>query len=177
MKTSLVRNIFAIFGLISFVFFISAGSYLVYKTTFGNTVQINKATKKDVKFILNWCELGDDKIERVVNSYVSQTGFTADHLDAYLIKVKDIDIEDLSHTKTGKWYRGDNLPDLLHDAVKFSTTFNSETPWFLNNDEILSSDSYIYPWYIGCNEISPSSVKLIILKPNLNLIYFKSVSI
>ncbi len=60
-----------IWGGISLIGIILIFGYLAYSTTIGNKTVENKATKSDVRFVLNWCGLGDDRIEKVTNSYES----------------------------------------------------------------------------------------------------------
>lgn len=173
----LIRNTFTIFGVFSLSVFIILGIYILFFSNSSLNPQINKATISDVRFVLNWCELGDEKIDSVLKSYVSGRSFSGDHHDSYLIKIKNFDISELEKTETGKWYRGDELPQILDDAVKFSNGFQYETPWFIKESEIRTSEIYIYPWSIYCSGINPSSVQLIILNPKKNLVYYISASI
>jgi len=172
----IVINCFAIFGFISLIAIIVLGGYLTYSLTLGNKTEIDKAKISDVRFVLNWCELGDGKIEKVLKSSVSATGFSGDYHDAYLIKIKSLNENELKNIQSnGKWFRGDNLPKILDDAISFATEFNGETPWFTNEKNIKTSDCYIYSNSIDCNGLSPRAVQLIILKQKL--VYYIGVSI
>jgi hypothetical protein len=146
----------------------------------GNEIVTDKATKEDVKFILNWCELGDERIEKVLKSSVSPRSFTGDHLDAYSIKISHIDISELKQKedmRAGQWYRGDSLPKILDDAIEFIGGFQHETPWFPTEKNIRTSDYYIYPWSIYCHGVIPRSAQIIIVKPTEKIVYYISVSI
>ena len=176
-KNNLLRNTFAIIGLFSTVCILFIASFTAYSLSFVNKEKVNIASKNDVRFVLNWCELGDEKIDKVLKSYVAENKFSSDHQEAYLIKIKNFSISDLQKTQTGKWYKGDQLPVLLKEAVKFGTMFNEETPWFLKETDILKEDCYVYPWYIGTNGLRPSSAQIIIIEPKLNLIYYISASV
>ena len=176
-QNNLIRNVFAIIGVFSSVFFLFIAIFITYSLTIGNREKVNFASKNDVRFVLNWCELGDSKIDDVLKSYVSENGFSSDHHEAYLIKIKNFNISELQNTQTGKWYRGDQLPEILKEALKFGTMFNEETPWFLEEKDIFNKDCFVYPWYIGTNGLKPSSVQIIIIKPKLKLIYYISASI
>ena len=128
--------------IIAFLFFYPEG------LVSSNEVVNDKATKEDVRFVLNWCELGDERIEKVLKSSVSPRSFTGDHLDAYKIKISDVDISELklnADMRPGEWYRGDSLPKVLDDAIEFIGGFQHETPWFPTEKNIRTSDYYIYP--------------------------------
>ena len=111
-QNNIIRNVFAIIGVFSTVFFLFIAVFITYSLTIGNREKVNFANKNDVRFVLNWCELGDSKIDDVLKSYVSENGFSSDHHEAYLIKIKNFNISELQNTQTGKWYRGDQLPEI-----------------------------------------------------------------
>ena len=174
----IVINSFVVFGFISLTAIIILAGYLTYSLTLGNNPEINKAKNSDVRFVLNWCDLGDGKIEEVLKSFVSETGFNGDYHESYLIKIsslKDIELKNIQNSK--KWYKGNDLPKILDDAISFATEFNGETPWFISEENIKTSDCYIYPQSIECNGILPRGVQLIILKPKQKLVYYIGVSI
>ena len=168
-----------IWGGISLAILILIAGYLIYlKITPINAR--NKADVADVRFVLNWCELGDKRIERVVQSYTSERTFTGDHLDAYAIKISNVTIEELTTKKEnghGQWYRADSLPDILNKATEFISVWHDEIPWFPKEEAIRSKQFYVYPWKINCNGITPSSVDLIFIKPNEKLVYFISLKV
>jgi cytoskeletal protein RodZ len=60
-----------------------------------NTSSSARASKEDVRFVLNWCRLGDDRIEEVVHSYESARSFTGDHLDAHAIRISRVTTDEL----------------------------------------------------------------------------------
>jgi hypothetical protein len=133
-----------------------------------------------VRFVLNWCNLGDERIEKVLKSLESPVSFTGDYLDAYQIKISQIDIKELKTNDNfglGQWYRGDSLPQLLNEAVSFISGFQHEITWFPLEDEIKTSNFYIYPWSISCHGVKPDAAKLIIIKPSDKIVYFIGVKI
>ena len=105
-------QILLIWGGVSLISVLLLIGYLGYSITLGNTNSENSASKSDVRFVLNWSELGDERIEKVIKSYESARWFTGDHLDAYAIKITDISISELSSTQAGKWYQVDSLPEI-----------------------------------------------------------------
>lgn len=46
------------------------GGFFAYQFSLGNRDKINTASTKDVRFIFNWSNLGEDRIERVIKSHV-----------------------------------------------------------------------------------------------------------
>ena len=167
-----------IWGAISLIMIVSLGSYLIYSLTFGNKASVNTARKSDIRFVLNWCELGDDRIERVVNSYSSPTSFTGDHLDAYSIKISAVDTSELKYLKNGvgNWYRCDHIPLILSDAISYTCNWPGELKWFPKIEELKSAEFYVYPVNIYCNGLHPSGAQLIFLNPKEKVIYFISTS-
>ena len=140
------QRILIIWGGISLVGIILLVSYLCYALTLGNKASNDEATKSDVRFVLNWCELGDDRIERVIKSYTSASSLNGDHLDAYSIKISHVTTDELKKTRygIGKWYRCDTLQKtLLNDAVSFVGGFQNETPWFPKEEILRTKDYYV----------------------------------
>jgi hypothetical protein len=171
------RLILMIWGVISLLGVIIILGNFVYSFSLGNEGSADKATNSDVRFVLNWCELGDQRIEKVLHSYISARSFTGDHFDAYAIKISNVSIDELTtgdSVKIGKWYRGDQLPKLLDDAVSFAFSMQDEISWFPKESNIRTEQYYIYPWSIYCHGITPSAVDLIFLNPEEKIVYFIS---
>ncbi|HLF53207.1 hypothetical protein [Flavobacterium sp.] len=170
----IIRQLLTIWGGISLLGLILIGGYLGYSMTLANKNIEDKATKSDVRFVLNWCELGDERIEKVNKSYTSGRSFTGDHFDAYSIKISNVTIDELEkqNNSTGQWYRCDSLPKILNDAVSFAGSWQHETPWFPTEKKIRTKDFYVYPWSIYCNGISPSGVQLIFINPKEKTVYY-----
>lgn len=180
-KTSgYIRKALVIWGAISLILVCLLSFAVAYNFTFGNRNASDQSTPKDVRYILNWCKLGDKRIESVLHSYVSSRSFTGDHLDAFAIKIKNVSIDELTASKDTElcgWYRCDQLPKLLDDAVVFAGGWSNstETAWFPKTTELKSSDFYVYPWSIYYHGIKPSAVELIFIRPKDKMIFFMSV--
>jgi hypothetical protein len=148
---------------------------VAYQLAVGNRNKKDSASAQDVRFVLNWCGLGDQRIERVLHSHVSARSFTGDHLDAFAIKISRVDVAELS-SKTndfsGRWYRGDQLPQVLDEAVKFVGGWHHEIPWFPAESELRSSDFYIYPWSIYSHGVSPSAAELIFVRSGGKMVFY-----
>jgi len=174
------KQILTVWGAISLTGVIAMVGYLAYSKTLGNTNIENKASTSDVRFVLNWCGLGDQKIEKVINSFTSACSFTGDHHDAYAIKITNVTVDELinsSDNRAGKWYRADNLPEILDDAVTFVCGWQNETLWFPAEESIRTQDFYVYPWSICFHGISPTAAQFIFINPSEKIIYYVSKKI
>lgn len=173
------QRVLTIWGGVSLIAVILVISYLVYMITIGNKPENDKATVSDIRFVLNWCELGDQRIEKVTNSYISAKSFTGDHIDAYSIKISRVDICELKQIKNGvsRWYRCDTVPSILNDAISSTCNWPGEIQWFPKIEQLKSKEYYVYPVSIYCNGLHPSGAQLIFLDPKEKIIYFISTSI
>jgi hypothetical protein len=127
-----------------------------------------------VRFVLNWCGLGDQRGERVTRSHVSARSFTGDYLDAYAIAVTHIDTAELTSASDNdrRWYRGDQLPQPLSDAVDFVGASRSEIPWFPTEGELRSSQFYVYAWEILLHGTRPTAAQLIFVRPSDKMVFY-----
>ncbi len=173
-----MKKILLIWGGIALVLFIGIGGYIIYALGPGNKNVINKVTVKDVRFVLNQIELGDERIEAVINSYVSSRSFTGDHLDAFAIKISHVDVAEIAEMKDRyreKWFRGDQLARVVDDAVSFIATAQWEIPWFPEEASLKSNNFYVYPVSIHYYGTYPSAAELIFIQPSSNMIYYISL--
>ena len=140
----------------------------------------DKASAADVRFVLNWCQIGDARTEKVLHSYESSRSFTGDHVDAYAIKVKDLVIDDLKSAKSdfdGGWIRCDKLSPVFVEATKLVSSFTSieKLPWFPSESDLLSDQYYIWVWSIYMHGQRPTSAEIIYAHPGSGTIYYSSV--
>jgi hypothetical protein len=176
-----LKTILAIWGGVSGILLIIAVSYVAYSFTAGNTVRLDSATKKDVRFVLNWCELGEQRIESVLHSYESARSFTGDHLDAYAIKVTNVSLSELekpSHDYI-KWTRGDNLNGFLKQGVELISSFADlgKLKWFPDLEELSSDKIYVNSWLIEIHSERPTAAQIIFVNPKEKIVYYASVKI
>jgi hypothetical protein len=172
-----LRNLLLIWGVVSLVATIGIGVFVAFQFGPGNTEQIDTASIHDVRFVLNWCGLGEERIEKVTHSYVSSRSFTGDHLDAYAIKIARLDIAELTATTSetsGQWYRGDQLPPVVNDALVFVGAWlgSDEITWFPKEAELRSKRVYVYPWAIYTHGVRPTAVELIFVRPSDNMVFY-----
>lgn len=170
------KKILVVLGALSLSGGIILGGFVAYQLIFSNQAKTDSASPRDVRFVLNWCNLGGKKIDKVVNSYVSARSFTGDHLDAYAFKVESISVDELiqnDKTPGGRWYRGDQLPKVLDDAVSMVGNLGGgEVLWFPKEVELRSCDVYIYLWSIYYHNIKPTAVNIIFVRPKDKMVFF-----
>ena len=164
-----------IWGALSLVGVIIVASMAAYQLGPGNRDKADSASAHDVRFVLNWCELGDQRIEKVLHSHVSSRSFTGDHLDAYAIKISHVELAELTKETDdfrGRWYRGDQLPKVLDDAVGFVGGWLHELPWFPSEEQLRSSEFYVYSWSIYCHGVRPTAAELIFIRPSDQMVFY-----
>lgn len=158
---------------------IGLGGFFAYQLGPGHIDKIDSASKKDVRFVLNWCELGDERIEKIIHSYVSSRSFTGDHLNAYEIQISHVSIAELTAKNDdlhGRWYRGDEVSGVLDDAVDFLAEWlnSGEITWFPSEEELRSDEYFVYPWSIYCHGVRPTAAQLIFVRPSDKMIFYFS---
>jgi len=134
------------------------------------------ANTKDVRFVLNWGNLGADRIEEVVHSYKS--GGFQDYLNGHAIRVSHLDVSDLANSGRD-WHRGDELSGVAKDAVDFVALCltSQEMPWFPTIDEMRSPTMYVYVWkivFVGVDKIRPNAADVIFANPDTKMVYYLS---
>lgn len=107
-----VRNALAVVGGVALLAVAAAAAFVIYAVA-TNRPRHDRATPRDVRFVLNWPELGDDRIEAVVRSFESARGFGGDHCTVYAIRVKMLSEAELS--EAGRWVRGDRADALMRE--------------------------------------------------------------
>jgi hypothetical protein len=173
------RKLLMVWGAFSLVAALGFGAIFGYQLHAGSKGRTNLASARDVGFVLNWCGLDTDRIEAVVNSYVSARSFTGDHLDAYAIKVARLELAELSVTDNGgaaRWYRGDKLPPVVSDAFDFVGSWGSsdEIAWFPKKSELKSENVYVYPVSIYTHGVRPTAAQLVFVRPSDKMVFYFS---
>jgi hypothetical protein len=138
----------------------------------------DSASPNDVRFVLNWCRLGEGRIEKVLHSHVSPRSLTGDYLDAYAIKISHIDVAELTQPTQefdARWYRCDQLPKVLDDAVSLAGGWRKTISWFPKEAELRSPEFYVYPWAIYCHGVRPTAVQLIFIRPADKMVFYFGV--
>ena len=178
MKYLKIRDSFlwflAVVGLFSSIAFL-APLFLLYmnKGPF-NREKSEYASVKDVRYVLNGCGLGEERIQKVVHSYHSARSLAGDHMDAFAIQVTRLDISELSKlSRSGDvvWYRGDKLNELAGQAVSFTRGW-VEAPWLPLGDALRTKDYYVYPHSVLFYGPRVISAQLIYVRPADRMVFF-----
>lgn len=173
----ILRWLLLVWGGVSLAGVLAIVAFIAFKVTPGKS---DSASRDDVRFVLNWCRLGENRIEKVVHSHVSARSLTGDHLDAYAIKISHVDLAELvkpTRDFDTRWHRGDQLPKVLDDAVGFVGGWlgRKELSWFPREVELRSSEFYVYPWSIYCHGVRPTAAQLIFIRPADNMVFYFGV--
>jgi hypothetical protein len=169
------RWIFVAWGALTLLGTLIFGCIIGYSLISNSQSSGKTASKRDVRYVLNWCGLGDQRIEEVMHSYVSSRSFTGDHLDAHAIRISHVDLSELTRKDDSQkiWYRCDQVDGLMEDTLVFVRGWlGAEIPWFPSYEELRSGDMYVYPWSIYTHGTKPSAVELIFIRPKDNMIFY-----
>ena len=174
-----LKTILAVWSGVSGILLIIAVTYAAYGFTIGNKDRFDSASIKDVRFVLNWCELGDKRIESVLHSYESARSLTGDHVDAYAIKITNVSLSELekpSHDYI-KWTRGDKLSGALKQGVELISSFADldKLKWFPSQEQLSSDKIYVSSWLIEMHGERPTAAQIIFVNPADKVVYYASV--
>ena len=152
----IVKWLLIVWGGLCLIGALVIGGFFVYELGPVIAAEINSASVDDVQFILNWCNLGDGRIEKVVKSHVSAGPlFTGDHLDAYAIKMTHVSIEELTASTDPRTHgtgRHHFLKVLMMLLLLWAVVGSDEIGWFPKEEELRSSEVYVFPWSIYFEE-------------------------
>ena len=178
MRARIIKNVkwvLLIWGGFSLALVLAIGVLITYQFGATSRNKDDSASPHDVRYVLNWCRLGDERIERVIHSHISARSLTGDHLDAYAIKISHVDETDftsMSDDPTSRWYRGDQLPPVVDAAVKFVSIWHHEIPWFPTEAELRSTNLSVYPWSIYFHGVEPSAAELIFVRKSDQMVFY-----
>jgi len=133
------------------------------------------ASAHDLRYVLNWCELGDERIDEVLHSHITAKSLTGDHIEAHAIRITEIDTSELKKSTSGTgWFRGDKAEGVVNDALEFVEQCipSEDIPWFLSEYELRSTEVYIYPWSVYYHGIRTTAVKLIFVRPKDKVVFY-----
>ncbi len=173
----IIKRFFLIWGVFSFAAMITLGALFAYWYGPGNKDKIDYAAKEDVRFVLNWCGIGDSNFKKVIHSFSSERSFTGDHFDAFAIEIKHISIDELTHNpKNGDtvWHRGDKLDGIIGDAIDFlaGSLTDDIVSWFLGENELRTDRYYCSISTLYYSKERPIGGSLIIIRPSDNMVFY-----
>lgn len=175
---SAVRTALAIWGACCLAVVVVLASHVVHALATFGAPRLDRAEADDVRFVLNWCELGDERIAEVVHSYESRTPLIADHLVAYAIRTTELDSRELDGSlpnQSGRprlWRRGDRLDTLSADAIDFAVPTH-EVPWFPTRDELKSQRYFVYRHRVSVSH-GVDFAMLIFARPADRMVFYVS---
>lgn len=176
--TAVLKGLLLAWGGLSFLGAFVLAGFLVYQWGPGNRAKIDSASASDIRFVLNWCSLGDERIEKVIHSYMSPRSLAGDHLDVYAIKVAHLNAAELTADtdSRSRWHRGDQLPQIVDDAVSFAGTWRGvdEAAWFPREAELISGEVYGYLVSIYYHGTAPWAADIVFARPRDRMIFFFS---
>lgn len=164
----LIQIILVIWGLFCLVAALGVAGFVAYSIGPGNQARSHPAAARNVHFILNHAELGQDRLAEVLHSYQSPRSFTGDHLDAHVLRITHLEESELTLNEFGRgWTRCDQADPILRAALDFLVGWldQEEIPWFLKAEDLQSDTLYVYPWRILFHGPRPTSVQLIFVRP------------
>ena len=168
------RNTLAVWGGVCLLAVVGLGLVVAYSVTFGARSRDDRATARDVRFVLNWVQLGGDRIETVVRSHESAVHFTGDHFTAYAIRVRTLSEVELA--SNARWVRGDRADTLMDEAIRFVTEAGHEAPWLPTAEEFLSDNYYVWRWRVEVMD-GVSAATLIFARPSDKMIFYASLQV
>jgi hypothetical protein len=153
---------------------------LVGVFAYGQIPKTDTATRNDVRFMLNWPGLGEDRLEGVVHSYVSNSGPLGDHFYAYAVRLRSLTEADLAapvRNEPAGWIRGDRVDVLLRNAVEFAAV-HGEAPWLPTAEQLLTAEYYVWVWRIevrGNNRVAAADVMF--ARPSDRMMFYASFQV
>jgi hypothetical protein len=109
-----LRVALEIIGAVSLLAVVVLGARIVYSNS---SDRVDKASRKDVAFILNWSGLSPDQDYKIISSYESSRSFTGDHLDYFCIQLPEFKV---AESAKDEWHDGPEKDPLLADALQLA---------------------------------------------------------
>jgi hypothetical protein len=101
-----------VIGAASLLAVVGFGSWNLYSNS---SERVNKASRKDALFILNWAGLSSEQEYRIISSYESPRSFTGDHLDYYCIALPKFEV---AERVKNQWHDGPETDSSLANALE-----------------------------------------------------------
>lgn len=169
--------VLAVWGAFSLALVAAHAGLLVHALAVGATPRVDFASTNDVRFVLNWSELGDHRIAEVVHSYRSKHPLLADHLEAYAIRVTEVheyelDGSMLAEWPRRRWSRGDRLDTLTADALDFAVPAH-EIPWFPTATALKTERYFVYRHAVELHD-GVDAAALVFVRLSDRMVYYVS---
>lgn len=178
----IVKWVLLVWGALSLAAVLVMAGLLAYSLASASRDHADHLDEADVRFVMNWCGLRPERIERLVHSFESNRSFTGDHWDGYAIKVRDLNLVDLKEPASDHdrgWIPGDMVDPVVADAIGLLTGFadaESQT-WFPGAEELRSSSYRVYVSRIVIQGRQVDAAEIIFANPETGMLYYGSCSI
>jgi len=107
--------------------------------------KVNKASKKDVLFILNWGGLENTQGYEVLSSYQSPQTFLPDHLDYYCLQLENFNP---NSEEKNTWVFGAEGNSLINEARKLLASSGKASQCFNTPISGIEQDVAAYIWAV-----------------------------
>jgi hypothetical protein len=134
--------------------------------------KFNKASRKDVQFILNWGGLSPNQEYKIISSFESGRTFTGDHLDYYCIELSKFDIAGWAKDE---WHDGPETNPLLSDALQLAVDDAREHGASIPPIEKSNSSAMkiMFPQVVARNR-QATAADIILYDPDKKMLYYVS---
>ncbi|HTO53926.1 MAG TPA: hypothetical protein VMR50_11115 [Myxococcota bacterium] len=178
-----LRRLLMVWGVVSLVGALAGGLWFAQTLhLLWNREAVDALSVREARAALESCNLGGDRLEAIVHSYVSARSPTGDYLDAYALRVTELDSAQLALKPPNVWVEwrpGDQLPPILDAAVRFAGGFldDRHLSWFPREAELRSADVRVYPVSVAFRGDGPTSAVLIFAVPKERMVFYLAAKI
>jgi hypothetical protein len=148
---------------------VGLGAWIVW----GNSSnKFNKASRKDVQFILNWGGLSPNQEYKIISSFESARSFTGDHLDYYCIELSKFDVAERAKNE---WHDGPETNPLLSDALQLAVEDARHHGGCIPAIEQANSSAMkiMFPQVVAHNRFA-TAAEIILYDPEKRMLYYVS---
>jgi hypothetical protein len=134
--------------------------------------KVNKATRKDVLFVLNWGGLPAEQDYKVVASYQSPRNFTGDHLDYFCIDLPRYEVAQWAKTD---WQEAPEQNPLLAEALDLALAAAREHGDCIPSpEEVKTTGTKIMFQKVVLRSHQATAADIILYAPHKRVLYYVS---
>jgi hypothetical protein len=112
-----VRPLLQVAGALFLTLSAATAGFIGWDLYSNTSAKVNRATRNDTLFILNWAGISARQDFKIIGSYQSPRSPTGDHLDYYCIDLPKFEIAD---AERNEWQDGPEMNPLLSDALELA---------------------------------------------------------
>jgi len=150
--------------------------YASYVYLYDNKAKQNQANPSTIKKDISIQAMSGELLLSMPNSY--QSGKSLINADVRVYAFKTIKLSpELFSTPHSVWIRGDKLSGLSRDSLLLAASMMSanQVSWVPHYKHLLSSEWYVFPQYIEVKDSHPVEVKILMIKPQDNLLIYATI--